>query len=273
VRPAHALAAEAAVGRPDKPARLDMIERLADQCRNVFGLFHLKGAVTDHANAQLLVLAEVTRDGRDISAVVLGGFNGQHIDIECSEEMRSWGVGCTFGQPLGEGVTPAGVAPDLRLAPQALHFAIECLNVSLKGDVARNATGAVEAWFLDLDHRTACVGEPVIFLIQRIRECEQSLLSVSVELVDRLALDHCAEHDPNFTGLSVSACAAFQTASYCRVPGPMGPTMRGGLRVVTNSLRISPGVATHVRIVGLGLPISCAVDVAIGARPDSWSNR
>ncbi len=53
--PAHALAAETAIARQDQPLRRDVLQRAANQVRDLLGTLDLQVAMVDHADGDLLV--------------------------------------------------------------------------------------------------------------------------------------------------------------------------------------------------------------------------
>src|SRR5262245_5483471 len=101
-------------------------------------------------------------------------------------------VGGTVRKTLRKRIAPAGVAPHFGLGAQALHLAIERLDVDVECDFLVDAYAAVKTRLLDLKDLAPGVSEPMIFLVERLGESEDRLLAILVEPVLGLALDHLA---------------------------------------------------------------------------------
>ena len=121
MHPAHRLPAEAAIAGQDQPLRLDVLERAADQVGDLLGPLDLQGAVADDAERDLLVLRDHRAEMLEVHAVVERAFDRDDVDVELIEIGQRRLVGLVpAGHALRRRAAPAGVAPHLAFAAQAL---------------------------------------------------------------------------------------------------------------------------------------------------------
>src|SRR5207244_2831658 len=126
---AHALPAEAAVRAQNQPLRRDVLQRLANQRRNVRWHLHLQRPVADDTDADLLVSADRRGDLRDLRSVVVRRLEGYDVNIETIEVRQCGFVRVARLDALRQRIAPAGMAPHLGLSAQPAYLEIERLDV------------------------------------------------------------------------------------------------------------------------------------------------
>jgi hypothetical protein len=82
---AHTLPAEAAIRAQNQSLRRDVLQRLANQRRNVLWHLHLQRPVADDSDADLLVTADRRGDLRDLCAIVVRRLEGYDVNVKTIE--------------------------------------------------------------------------------------------------------------------------------------------------------------------------------------------
>ena len=161
------------------------LSALADQFGDLLRPLHLQRAVADDAERDLLVLGDHGAEVLEIHAAVERAFDREHVAVELIEIGQRRLVGLIFaGDALRCRRAPAGVAPDLAFAAQALHLDVESFHPLLGLDrLLGIADDLMDGRLLDLHHRRAGIGQRVIFLVERGGEIHQQIKPVLVVLV------------------------------------------------------------------------------------------
>ena len=82
MRAAHALTAKSAIRAQNKAFGFNIFERFTDERGDVFGPLDLQAPVVDDANTNFFVFAHQPPDDFEVQAIIFGGLERQHVDIE-----------------------------------------------------------------------------------------------------------------------------------------------------------------------------------------------
>src|SRR5262245_37674151 len=139
-----------------------MFKRLPHQVRDLLWRFHLKRVVIHNADAHLLIL-DAAANGLEIHPPRTAGLESDDVGIHSIERLDGRRVAWLRAeQPLRTGITPAGVAPDLRLCAQSSHCSVKYFQheIGIENVVHETFCGKkMNLRLFDLDHLAAGVSK------------------------------------------------------------------------------------------------------------------
>ncbi len=176
------------------------------------------------------------------------------------EEGQRLGIEPPLGfRTLGGGVAPAGVAPHLRLLPQALHLPVEGLDQEVAGDLLVVHTDhAVDRRLLDLDDGAARIGQLDELLVHGGGERHDQIAAVLEMHVMHAGRDHLPRDRAELDGLAGLALRHLPHPRILQRPAPHRP---GHVRQHARLEHLEHDVAGCLVAAGRGAPAAHVVSL------------